>query len=537
MSTVRLQVSGVRRQEVPARGHLAPGAWRLGVCLLLPTALPAQSAPKDLDAAIARMVQQFGQPGAAIAVVRDGKVVFQQGWGVRTVGRPEKVDAHTRFQVASNSKAMTAGALAILVEEGKLSWDDRVIDHLPWFRLGGDGYVTREFRVRDLLCHRSGLSLGQGDLLIFGSDYSSGEIARRLRYLTPPNTFRAGYAYDNVLYLVAGELVQAVSGMPWEEFVAQRILRPLGMTETAPALARIDLSANVASAHDRRDGQPVVVPHDSVVNALAAGGVVASVADWTRWMQLQLDSGRVDGGTRLWSPAATRTMWEPHVSLPIGEAPPGLAFLKPNFAGYGLGWFLRDYRGVKLVWHDGGLQGMLSRTILVPEKRLGIVVFTNGMTLAYQALGWTVLDWALGAPKTDWGGLLLARDQGGQEADRTFEDSAQAARQQQVGPSLPLERLAGRYHDEWYGDVTLALEGGHLVLRWSHSPPYTADLEHWQYDTFRARMRERTIADAFVTFSLRPDGTVDRMLLAPVLPSTDFSFDYQDLLFRPVRTP
>jgi CubicO group peptidase (beta-lactamase class C family) len=495
--------------------------------------LPAQSAPRDLDASISRILQQFGQPGAAIAVVRDGKVLFQQGWGVRAIGDPTKVDEHTRFQVASNTKAMTSAALAILVADGKLSWDDRVIDHLPWFRLGGDAYITREFRVRDLLSHRSGLSLGQGDLLIFGSDYSSAEIARRLRFLSPPGSFRSGFAYDNVLYVVAGELIAAVSGMPWEDFIAQRILLPLGMGETVPAFARINEKDNVAAAHDRRDGKPVIVAHDSVVNALAAGGVVASVADWTKWMKLQLDSGRVDANTRLWAPSETRTMWEPQVSLPIGNPPPGLAFLKPNFNAYGLGWFLRDYRGLKLVWHDGGLQGMLSRTILVPEKNLGIVVFTNGMTGSYQALGWTVLDWAIGAPKTDWLGILLARDQGGQAADKAFEDSASAARKKDIGPSLPIERFAGRYTDEWYGDVTLTVEDGHLVMRWSHSPSYVADLEHWQYDTFRARMREKTIADAFVTFALKPDGTIDRMTLAPVLPSTDFSFDYQDLLFHP----
>jgi CubicO group peptidase (beta-lactamase class C family) len=497
--------------------------------------LPAQSAPKDLDATITRILQRFDQPGAAIAVVKDGKIVFQQGWGLRNIAGTERVDAHTRFQVASNSKAMTAGALAILVEEGKLRWDDRLIDHLPWFRLGGDPYITRDFRVRDLLSHRSGLSLGQGDLLIFGSDYSPREIAERLRFLDPPNSFRAGYAYDNVLYIVAGELVQAVSGMPWADFVQTRIMAPLGMTESAPAIARIDLGANVATPHDRQQGKAVVIPYDSVTNALSAGGVVTSVADWTRWMRVQLDSGRVDAERRLWSPAQTRAMWMPAIALPIGDGPPALLPLRPNFAAYGLGWFLRDYRGVKLVWHDGGLQGMLSRTILVPEKRIGIVILTNGMTLSYQALGWTVLDWALGAPKTDWGSILQGFDQAGQDADRAFEDSAETARNRNVGPSLPLARYAGTYTDRWYGDVTFALEGDHLVLHWSHTPGATADVEHWQYDTFRARMRNKTVADAFVTFSLGPDGGIDRMSMVPVLPSTDFSFDYQDLLFHPVR--
>jgi CubicO group peptidase (beta-lactamase class C family) len=468
-------------------------------------------------------------------VVRDGKVVFQQGWGVRTVGEAAKVDEHTRFQVASNTKAMTAAALAILVEEGKLQWDDRVIDHLPWFRLGGDPYITREFRVRDLLCHRSGLSLGQGDLLVFGATYTSAEIARRLRFLNPPKSFRIGYDYDNVLYIVAGELVEALGGMPWADFVTQRILAPLGMQETAPALARVNLADNVASAHDRRDGRPVVVPHDSLPNGLAAGGLVTSVADWSRWMRVQLDSGRIAGDTRLWSPTQTRAMWQPEISRSIPDPAPGLAALRPNFSAYGLGWGLRDYRGFKLVSHDGGLQGMLSRTILVPEKRLGVAVFTNGMTHAYDALAWMVLDWALGAPRTDWGTTIAALDQARQDADRAFEDSAAAARKRDIGPSLPLPAYAGHYRDAWYGEVTLALEGDHLVLSWSHSPTFTADLEHWQYDTFRARMRVPTTADAFVTFALGPDGRVDRMTMVPVLPSTDFSFDYQDLLFRPAK--
>jgi CubicO group peptidase (beta-lactamase class C family) len=493
----------------------------------------AQAAPRDVDAYVTQSLKRFDQPGAAIAVVKDGKVVFQQGWGVIKLGEPARINEHTRFQVASNTKAMTAATIAMLVDEGKLSWDDPVADHLPWFRLGGDPYVSRELRVRDLLCHRSGLSLGAGDLLWFHSDYSAAEIVRRLRYIAPATSFRSSYAYDNVLYLAAGELVKAVTGQEWQDVATARLLKPLGMNESAVGIDRLDLGQNVAFPHGRIAGKMQVVPFDSVLNTLAAGGVLASVSDWSKWMQVQLDSGRTAGG-RLWSEQQTRVMWSPHINIGIGSPPPALMALRPNFAAYGLGWSLRDYRGLKVVTHDGGLAGMLSRTVLIPEKRLGVVVLTNGETPAYQALAWWVADYYLGAPRTDWTAAFVALGETFQATDRAFEDSAQAARQRDAGPSLPLARYAGRYQDAWYGDATLAVEDGHLVMRWAHSPALTADLEHWQYDTFRARMRVPNVADAFVTFTLKFDGTIDRMTLQPFLPSTDFSFNYQDLLFRPV---
>lgn len=493
----------------------------------------AQAAPKEVDAYITQSLKRFDQPGVAIAVVKDGKVVFQQGWGVLKLGEAARIDEHTRFQVASNTKAMTAATIAMLVDEGKLSWDDPVADHLPWFRLGGDPYVSRELRVRDLLCHRSGLSLGAGDLLWFHSDYPVAEIVRRLRYIAPATSFRSSYAYDNVLYLVAGELVKAVTGQEWQDVATARVLQPLGMNETVVGIDRVALSRNVAFPHGRLGGRMQLVPFDSVLNTLAAGGVLASVSDWSRWMQVQLDSGRTATG-RLWSAGQTRIMWSPHIDIGIGDPPAALQPLRPNFLAYGLGWALRDYRGLKVVTHDGGLAGMLSRTLLIPEKRLGVVVLTNAETPAYQALAWWVTDYYLGAPRTDWSAAYATLGEQGQAADRAFDDSAQAARNRSAGPSLPLSGLAGRYRDAWYGDVTLAEEAGHLVMRWSHSPALTADLEHWQYDTFRARMRVPNVADAFVTFTLGFDGTVERMTLRPYLPSTDFSFNYQDLLFRPV---
>lgn len=498
--------------------------------------LSSQAAPKDVDAYITGVLQRFGQPGAAVGVIRDGKIVFAGGWGVRRMGVAAKVDEHTLFQVASNTKAVTAAALGILVKDGKLKWDDPVTDYLPWFRLGGSPYVSREMTVRDLLTHRSGLSLGAGDLLWFHSDRSRDEVLRQLRYIAPATSFRSAYAYDNVLFIAAGAVVEAASGIKWDEFVRTRIFQPLGMTETGTSIGMFTTGDNVASPHGRIGGRMAVVPYDSVENTGPAGATNSSVNDWLKWIRTQLDSGRVEGAQPLWMPAQTRAFWRPEINIPIGNPPAGpYLALRPNFLSYGLGWSLRDYRGVKVVTHDGGLAGMLSRVIMVPEKRIGIVILTNGETAAYQALGWWLLDYTLGAPKTDWASIFAQSEEGSIAGDKAFEDSASAARHKDVGPALALAGYAGKYADAWYGEVSVAVEDGHLVLQWSHSPALTADLEHWQYDTFRARMRVKNVADAFVTFSLGADGTVDRMTMLPFYPSTDFSFNYQDLLFKPVH--
>lgn len=510
-----------------------------GLALLLPLAtssLAGQAAPKDVDAYVTSTLARFNQPGVAIGVIKDGKIVFAQGWGVRRLGEAARIDEHTLFQVASNTKSVTAAALGILVHDGKLHWDDPVTDYLPWFRLGGSPYVSREMTVRDLLTHRSGLSLGAGDLLWFHSDRTREQIIRQLRYMAPATSFRSTYAYDNVLFIVAGAVVEAASGMKWDDFVRTRIFQPIGMTETGTDISMFTTGRDVASPHALEDGTMSIVPYDSVENTGPAGGTNSTISDWLKYLRTQLDSGRVESGAALWTPAETRAFWRPEINIRIGAGPAGkFAPLVPNFLSYGLGWTIRDYRGVKVVTHDGGLAGMLSRTIMVPEKRLGIVIFTNGETEAYEALGWWLLDYTLGAPKTDWTAVFNESQDGSIARDKAFEDSASKARHKDIGPALPLDGYTGKYTDSWYGDVSVAHEGDHLVLHWSHSPALTADLEHWQYDTFRAHMRARHIADAFVTFSLGPDGKVDRVSMVPFYPSTDFSFNYQDLLFKPVH--
>ena len=505
-------------------------------CLVLAARLPAQGPPSDLDAFVAKALTAFETPGAAVAIVKDGRVVLAKGYGRRRLGDPARVDARTLFQIASNTKAFTTAALAMLVDEGKLGWDDPVTTHLPWFQLS-DPYVTRELTVRDLLTHRSGLGLGAGDLLWYHSDYPRDSILRRIRYAPVASSFRSEYAYDNVLYIAAGEVIPAVTGMTWEDFVQKRIFAPIGMSEARLTARGVRPEENFADAHSKVEGKLTIIARDTFDATNAAGGIVANVSDLARWMIVQLDSGRVREGTgpgsRVWSVERTREMWSGQTIMPVPDLPPTLAPYLPTFLLYGLGWDLRDYRGRKLVTHTGGLDGMTSRTLLVPEARLGVVVVTNGESPLSTAVAWHVLDRYLGAPPTDWLGRLTdfvrSREAAGQKAEQQAEES----RQKGTTPSLPPAAYAGRYTDRMYGDVTIADEKGRLVLRFSHSPALTGDLEHWQHDTFVARWRQRNIPDAYVTFALQPDGSIETMKMTAVSPLADFSYDFQDLVFRP----
>src|SRR5574341_1263308 len=491
--------------------------------------------PRDFDAYVARVMRQFEVPGIAVAVVQDGRVVLTRGYGVRTLGESTPVDEHTLFGIASNTKASTATALGILVEEGKLRWDALVIDYLPWFAMY-DPFVTRELTIRDLLVHRSGLGLGAGDLLWWPpSTYSRKDVARRLRYIKPATSFRSAYAYDNVLYSVAGEVIETVSGQTWEDFIQSRILARVGMTGSTVRHSAPAAGGNVATTHAPIDGKVRPIAPFASDNTNPAGGINSSAADISKWLRVQLDSGRLADGSRLFSPRTTFELWSIVTPYRVGRLPPELAGLQASFAGYGLGFELRDFRGHKLVSHTGGLPGYVSRIALVPDRRLGIAVFTNQESgEAFQAITYRLLDHFLGATPRDWVAVFARLKARGDSAAAAEERSAVAKRDTASRPSLALEQYAGTYRDAWYGDVRIALEAGKLVMRFSHTPSLTGDLEHFQYDTFIARWRDRELrADAYVTFALKPDGSIDQVKMAAVSPATDFSFDFQDLLLKP----
>jgi len=511
------------------------------VLLTTPSAVAAQQAPPKFDAYVQRVMQTFTVPGLSVAIVKDGNVVLAKGYGVRRMGEAAAVDAQTRFGIASNTKLFTATALAVLVEEGKVEWDKPVIDYLPAFAMS-DPYVTRELTIRDLLVHRSGLGLGAGDLLWWPpSTYDRKEIARRIRYIPLATSFRSAYAYDNVLYLVAGEVIEAVSGKSWEDFVRQRILAKVGMRDSDVRHSGSARGGNVAGTHaEVNDTVRPVAPFASD-NTNPAGGIMSGAADMAKWMMVQLDSGRVAGGGRLFSPASTKELWREVTPTPIGSVPPVVAgtlgHLRPNMSGYALGLNVRDYRGKILRQHTGGLPGYLSKVAMIPELRLGVAVLTNQESgAAFESIAYHVLDYYLSVKPPDYPAAFQALNEQGRAKLREAEQKAAATRDSTSGPSLPLAQYAGTYRDPWYGNVTISQEGKGLAIRFEHTPSLVGDLLHWQHDTFLARWRDRELrADAYATFSLKPDGSVERLKIVPASDAVDFSFDFQDLVLTPVE--
>ncbi|CAN7672637.1 serine hydrolase [Pseudoduganella sp. LjRoot289] len=493
----------------------------------------------DLDADVNRVLKTFDVPGIAIAIVKDGKLVAAKGYGVRKLGEPAPVTGRTLFEVASNSKAFTAAALAMLVDEGRLKWDDPVTKHLPGFQMH-DAYVTGAMTVRDLLTHRSGLGLGAGDLMWWPTTtFSSDEIIERLRYIKPATSFRNSYAYDNLLYIVAGKIIADKAGKPWGEVMRERILAPLGMDGTTTSVAAMLKAADYSAPHSKVGETVTIVKPMPVENAAGAVGINTSAEDIARWMTMLLNGGKAPDGRQLLSEKQLREMWTAQTPMKIAEPKPPLAATRANFAAYGLGFQLRDYKGRKIALHGGALQGFYSRMLLVPEEKLGIAIFTNAENSgSMTALQWRLLDQYMNLPASDWIAIVAAEEQARHKEELAKVGKASSARAARSQPSLALPAYEGEYQDAWYGTASIKREGGKQVMRFVKTPDLVGDLEHFQHDTFIVRWRQRNLnADAYVTFALNPDGSIERMKMAPVSAETDFSYDFADLNFTPVPAP
>ncbi len=493
------------------------------------TAQTLEERLKEIDEYAAKAGREWQVPGFSVAIVKDDRVVFVKGYGVRELGKPEPVDKDTLFAVASNTKAFTSAALATLVDEGKLKWDDRVTKYLPWFQLY-DPYVTREMTVRDLLSHRSGLATFGGDLLWYETTYSREEIVRRIRFLKPVHGFRSRYGYQNIMFLAAGEIVPAVTGKSWDDYVREKFFAPLGMTRTVTTYKQLTAAQNVATPHNEFEGKVRVVHYSNVDSAGGAAVINSTANEMAEWVRLQLGRGTYQG-KRIFSAAASREMWSPHMIV-SGVSESAEKFNPTShFNLYGLGWGLSDYRGRKVVTHSGGLDGMTSRVALLPEENLGVVILTNSETPLQAFLYYKVFDVFTGAPPRDWSADYLARVKAAREREAAEAKKVEEARVSNTKPSLPLSSYAGTYGGQMYGDAKVSEENGRLVVRLVPSPNYVGDLEHWHFDTFRLKWRDSVVYPyprGWVTFQLDPQGKVSEMKID--VPNPDF--DFKELEFK-----
>jgi CubicO group peptidase (beta-lactamase class C family) len=452
----------------------------------------------DLDAYITRAVAEWRIPGLAISIVKDDSVVFAKGYGVRELGKPGAVDAGTRFAIGSTTKAMTAVALGMLVDEKKVRWDEPVITYLPGFRVG-DPYVTRELTVRDLLTHRGGL--GNADQLWASADYPAEEIMRRVATLAPAYSLRSRFIYQNIMYAVAGDVIAAASGMPWAKFLDTRIFEPLGMKATEATLAALDGQSNIATPHGEIADTIRPITNRPVDAVGPAGSVWSSVSDMAKWARFILDSGRV-GGKRLLSEATFRELLSPQVIAPR-EIYSTMPLVRPHFFTYGLGWFLHDYQGQAVAMHTGSIDGMSALIGLIPDRRLGVYVLANlDHAELRHALMYRVFDMYSGNAPRDWSKELLAPYSG-------LERQADSARRDQIQrrvagtrPSLPLDRYAGTYTSQTYGDAVISVRNE--ALHFAFGRGRIGTLTHWHYDTFQAKWDDVRMDPSFVVFA--PDG-------------------------------
>ncbi len=499
---------------------------------------PREDLPPQLDAYINRVLEKFNVPGMSVGIVKNGRLLLAKGYGVKELGRPEKVTEKTLFSIASNTKAFTATALAILVEEGKLAWSDPVIDHLPWFRMS-DPYVTMQLTVRDILVHHSGLPAYGGDLLIFPpSTYSRKEIVEKLKDIPLRYPFRSQYAYDNILYLVAGELIEKVSGMPWEDFVQARILNKVGMTGTLPRFSLIDRQPDVSASHVLLNGKPVVA-HRYSKQAIGdagnpAGGILSNAADMCNWLITQLDSGRSPVGQTVFRPSSTAELWKIVCPMPIPRQPTALKAAQVDFYGYALGLRAYNYGAYKVIGHGGKLDGFVSQIAMVPALGLGVVVLTNQeSTGAYWSVIYRILDHYMYNPPTDWTSAYRAQLDSSLARTARERKALPPAAASQKTPPLPLENYAGRYHDKSYGELEIRLNNGTLEMAFLQSPELKANLQYYQFNSFLAKFGNPTLrADSWVSFDLQPDGKIAAIRLQIIDPGSDLSFD--NLLFKPL---
>lgn len=491
---------------------------------------------RQIDRLTKRVMKEFSVPGIAVAVIKDDVILHMKGYGVRSIATRQKTDEHTLFAIASNTKAFTVAALGILIDEGKLSWETKVIDIIPEFRLN-KAYVTEDFNIKDLLSHRSGLGEGAGDLMSWPDSamFTTAEIIHNLRYLKQASSFRTKYDYDNLLYIVAGEVVARVSGMSWEDFVESRIMMPLGMDGSSASFKRLKDLTNIIDAHVPVEGKLQVVAKQEGKIHNSVGGIYSNITDLSKWAMLQMNHGRYGKNLekRIFSEEVHREMWTPQTIRPVsGDTP-----YRTCFAAYGLGWNLTDTNGHLQVYHTGTHSGIVTRVTLLPEEGLGIIVLTNQQEeAAHKAITNAIMDSYLDIRGNDWVRMLMVKALKDKTEAKGITDRVWAtveARRRESSAEIDPQVFTGTFTDVWFGDVVIYEDNDGLRVRAVKSPKLRGEMFHYTANTFIVKWDDRSMdADAFAVFALDRDGEPCSIRMEAISPLTDFSYDFHDLDLR-----
>lgn len=475
----------------------------------------AQTARLDsLDAYFQRSLKMWEVPGMAIGIVKDDSLIFAKGYGLKIIkNKKDKVDAHTLFPIASNTKAFTAAALARLVDEGKLSWETKVIDILPYFTLY-DPYVTAHFTIIDLLSHRSGLATFSGDLLWYGSNYSREEVVKKLPFLKQKYEFRTHFGYSNIMYIAAGEIIAKLSAKPWEQYIQDEFLSPLGMKNTLTSISQLDKKSNVVRPHNKLNDEVFPIKFLNWDNISGAGALISNVTDMSYWLRMQLNEGTYKGH-QYFSPKQDLMMKTPKTNHMVSKAYQKY-WPSTHFRSYGLGWSLNDLHGRKIIAHSGGYDGIISYTCLVPEENLAFVILTNSNSSLYAAMQNRILDAFLAKDTIDWNLIYLPGQQKRDKREAIIVD------ENAPKPSLELVKYSGVYADKAYGNVMISIKRGKLKLKMLHTEIFHSDITPFAADTMLIEFKDvPSLPQGKIYFHLTDDD-VEYMIID--VPNPDFDF-------------
>ncbi|TMO60126.1 serine hydrolase [Pseudoalteromonas aurantia] len=501
----------------------------LSQLIFAPLCISAQLTPKQIDALVEKAKDELNVPGVALAVVKSGEVVHAKGYGVQSIENNTPVNTDTLFQVASISKSFVTAALALLVDENKLSWNDKVIDYLPQFQMY-DPWVTREFTIRDLLTHRSGLPLGAGDLLQWPDAQAHAtpdEIISALKYLKPTSSFRSEYAYNNLMYTVAEEVIRVITKMPWDQYVEKALIAPLKMTHCVANPTRINIPSKRAIPHMEVDGtlQTTFFKDDNQINCDIAGMV--------KWTQLFLSKGKLPDGQDLFSEKQHAEMWKPVTLKKVAYI--DQKYAQTHFQAYGLGWNLMDFHGHLHVSHGGAVQGMTSHIAFLPEKDVAVIALTNQWSRAAQGLTATILEHYIEAKPTNYIDVYIEGNKRYKAYKKQQKKTEKPLHLSTTKPPMALNQYAGTYQDNWYGTVDITETDSELNIKFSRGNALSGKLAHIEGNRFVAKWHDRTLnADAFVKFDVDFEGKVSGFKMKAVSRSTDFSYNFHDLNLKRV---